>query len=125
MRILFVTAAAALTVGALSAGAALAQAKSSIEISGPLGAMTCSDFTALSPTAQADAVKKLDLGNATGSVTSNSGASATDSTKAAAGTAATAGTPLTEGQLVAACQAAKPASTVHDAYAAFTSGTAK
>jgi hypothetical protein len=87
-------------------------------LSGPLGSMTCADFTAMGPTAQADAVKQI----GPTSLTSNSGTTTT-ATPAASGTAA-AGTPLEAGQLVAACQAAGPTSTVHDAYSSFSSPAA-
>lgn len=120
MRMRFISAAAVLALGSMSAGAAFAQAQGTMEISGSLGAMTCSAFTALSPTAQADAIKEVGAMNPSGALTSNSGGTAATAKTSTSSTAA-AGTPLTAGQLVAACQAAKPTSTVHDAFASFSS----
>jgi hypothetical protein len=115
MRIQLLTGGVVLLCGILGANASFAQATNSTDISGPLGSMTCAAFSALGPTAQADAVKQI----APASLTSNSGGT-TAATPAASSTAA-AGTPLEAGQLVAACQAAPATSTVHDAYSAFSS----
>ena len=119
MRIQLLASGAVLVLGMLGASASVAQAQNSTDISGPLGSMTCSAFTALSPTAQADALKAADAN----SLTSNSGASTTAGNgKVTAGGTTAAGAPLTEGQLIAACQAASPTSSVHDAYSSFSSG---
>ena len=113
MRIHLLTGGAVLLFGILGTNASFAAAQNSTDLTGPLASMTCADFTAMGPTAQADAVKQI----APNSLTSNSGA-ATTATPAASGTAV-AGTPLEAGQLVAACQSAGPTSTVQDAYSHF------
>lgn len=119
MRFQALTVGTLLALGMLSAGPVLAQTQNSADaLSGPLGAMTCADFVKMDTTAQADAVKQLD--QTKGSLTSNSGATTSD-TSAAAKTGAPSGAPLTAGELVAACQAG-PTLSVHDAFAQFSSG---
>lgn len=110
MRFQVLTVGTLLALGMLSAGPVLAQTQNSADaLSGPLGAMTCADFVKMDTTAQADAVKQLD--QTKGSLTSNSGATTSDTSAA----------PLTAGELVAACQAG-PTLSVHDAFAQFSSG---
>lgn len=109
----------AMVAAALMGGSAFAQAQSQTDISGTLGAMSCGDFAKLGPTAQADALKQIGAPNPAGSLTSNSG-SGDNGANATAPSAA--GTPLTAGQLIAACQAASPTTTVHDAFSSFNSG---
>ena len=113
MRIQLLASGVVVLFGMMGANTSFAAAQNSTDLTGPLASMTCADFTALGPTAQADAVKQI----APNSLTSNSG-TATATTPAAAGTAV-AGTPLEAGQLVAACQSAGPTSTVQDAYSHF------
>jgi len=120
MRISLLVGSATL-VALLSASATLAQAQNSTDISGPLGAMTCSSFMELSPTAQADQLKQYGQTNPAGSLTSNSGASTTPANGAASVASSATGTPLTAGQLIAACQGASPSLTVHDAFSKFNS----
>ena len=109
----------ALVAAALMTGGAYAQAQPQTDISGTLGAMSCADFTQMGPTAQADALKQVGAPNPAGSLTSNSG-SGDAGANATAPSAA--GTPLTAGQLIAACQAASPTTTVHDAFSSFNAG---
>ena len=150
MRIELITGAAVLALGMLGSSAALAQNATTGGLSGTAGAMTCGDFTKMDSTAQANVITQANGANSTSYLTSNSGAgsagtpsgdgtsgggnassspnmaSNSNSSGTASGSTAgstAAGTPLTAGQLVAACQAASPTSTLQDAYAHFNSGT--
>jgi hypothetical protein len=119
MRTKLVISCAILAFGVLSTGAVLAQVVNSADaLSGtPLGTMTCSEFTKMSPTARADIVAKIRTNNPDSSVTSNSGgAGAAAPGSSNASNAAAVGTPLQAGPLIAACQAASADSTVKDAY---------
>ena len=113
MRMKFLTGSAVLVLGMLGASGAMAQSQT---IGAPLAGMTCADFAALSPAAQTDAVNK---GVAASSLTSNSSTTPASDSK----TAAAVGTPLAAGQLIAACQAGSPTSTLQDALSHFSSGS--
>ena len=109
MRIRTLTGTAIVCLGMLGATAAMADnAAATGAGTGTWGATTCGDFTKMDATAQANLV--IQIGQTDTSLTSNSGATA----KAGAAST-TPSTPVTAGQLVAACQAATPASTLQDA----------
>ena len=109
---------AVLVAGVLGATGAYAQ-------SSDWASMTCSDFLKLSPADQASIAAKVGPTDNARSETSNSGTATTNSTTtttdntsqmastgmAPKGTAA--GGPMA-GQIVAACQAGSPSSTLHD-----------
>ena len=120
MRVSLFVGSAALAISLLSGSVAFAQAQNNTDISGPLGAMTCSDFTQLSPTAQADQLKQVGETNPAGSLTSNS-STTTTANGAVNVSGSTTGTPLTAGELIAACQGSSPSLTVHDAFSKFNS----
>src|SRR5207302_900656 len=85
----------------------------------PLSGKTCGEFLKMDSTAQANLVNEA--GKVDSSLTSNSGTNSSNtSTDNAAASVTKPGVPLTAGQLVAACQAATPSSTVSDAYSAST-----
>ena len=120
MHTKMIVAGSLLAIGLLGSGAAQAQNASS-SLSGTVGAMTCSDYTRLSADAQASLLTQTDQSNSSSSLTSNSGVAANSDKSSNSGAAAI---PLNSGQLIAACQAASPSSTVQDAYSHFNSAPA-
>lgn len=116
MHIKSIAIGAVLALGVMGSGAALAQ--SSTNLPTAVGAMTCYDFTQMSASAQTGALPQTDQNS---SLTSNSGVNNT--TKQGANTDSAVAPLLTAGQLVAACQAAAPSSTVQDAYSHFSTGS--
>ena len=112
MRVQILMGSAILCLGMFGATTAMAAGAA-----GTLGGTTCGDFIKMDATAQASLV--TDAAKSDSSLTSNSG---TTNNGAAAGTTKPA-TPLTAGQLVAACQAAAPTSTVLDAFSAANGAT--
>jgi len=105
-----------LALGVMGSGAVLAQ--SSTDLPSSVGAMSCSEFTQMSASAQADALPQA---KADSSLTSNSGVN--NSSSKSDNTSNAAAPLLNAGQLVAACQAASPSSTVQDAYTHFSTGS--
>jgi hypothetical protein len=113
MRVQILMGSAILCLGMFGATTAMAAAAA-----GTLGGTTCGDFIKMDATAQASLV--TDAAKTDSSLTSNSGSANTNGSTAAATKPAT---PLTAGQLVAACQAAAPTSTVLDAFSAANGAT--
>jgi hypothetical protein len=127
-----------LLVGALSAGSALAQNAPSATgaLAGGNGSMTCGDFLQLSHGEQASLAGSIKMDSTPSSLTSNSGFGSANNNSGTADNSTNSGnpsstspgnqngtlgpdTPLTSGQLVAACQAASPTTTLQDAYSSF------
>jgi hypothetical protein len=124
---------ATLLLGALAAGPVLAANSTSGAgaLSGGNGSMTCGEFLQLGHQQQASLVGTIKMNSTPSSLTSNSGLSGSNSNNTMPGSSSngtTAGneqgsvvptTPLTSGQLVAACQAAAPSTSLQDAYSSF------
>ena len=116
MHIKAIAIGAVLVFGAMGSGAALAQ--SSTQLPSSVGSMSCSEFGQMSASAQAGALPQASTDS---SLTSNSGVN--NSTKQGDNTSSAVAPLLDAGQLVAACQAASPSSTVQDAYSHFSTGS--
>ena len=129
---------ATLLIGALSAGSALAQNAPAATgaLAGGNGSMTCGDFLQLGHDQQASLAGSIQMDATSSSLTSPSGVGSANNNNTSANGSAMSGnasskspgnqngtvvplTPLTSGQLVAACQAASPTTTLQDAYSSF------
>jgi hypothetical protein len=92
-----------------------------------LGTMQCGEFTRLSPRARDNVVRRMVADAPQRSLTSPAGPTFDSDTgrifRIPNSDSATSGTPLSAGQLIAACQAASPGSTLRGAFAQFNSGS--
>lgn len=121
MRAKIIAGAAVLACALLGSGSAFAAGApaSADSLSGSVGAMTCGQFQGLSADARKDIVQQIGASAPNSALTSNSGAASSNTNSSVA----VAGSPLTGGQLIAACQAATPATSLIDAYSHFNSGS--
>jgi hypothetical protein len=114
MRVITLTAGAALALSMFVAPSVMAQT-----LSGP--ATTCGEFLALSASAQDSAVKDYQMTTTDASLTSNSGTTGTAAGHTGFGTKDVQpenAPQVTAGAIVSACQAASPSTAVRDAFSA-------
>ena len=115
----------ALAAGVLAAGTAVAQNYNAADAvsSSRLGSMSCAEFTAASPRHRDDIVRHMAMSAPMQSLATPIGPSIDPETGRLESQphngAAVEGTPLTAGQLIAACQAATPRTTLRSAFSRF------